>query len=87
MTILGDQVSLADFAFLPFLVPWEFVIKRCIELKPDETQETLTAPYPKLQAFYKAMKAQPYTTAVNYTDEALAKFIQIHKTKDQSANF
>ncbi|VDL57947.1 unnamed protein product, partial [Hymenolepis diminuta] len=73
-------------ALAPFLNGWKCVLQRIASLTSEITEASIASSYPKLNAYRELMQQQPYAKATEFSDDEYAKFVEIYRAKDASAD-
>nr|VZI21039.1 unnamed protein product [Spirometra erinaceieuropaei] len=76
--LVGEKLSLADLAVLPFLNAWDLLMSRLMKLDDasDANVETVSAQWPKIQKYRQLMSRKSYIMKTAFQDDDFATFAE-----------
>nr|VZI48929.1 unnamed protein product [Spirometra erinaceieuropaei] len=86
--LLGEKLSLADLALIPFLTAWGFVMNRLLVVDDASGAgvETVASQWPNVLKYRQLMNQKPYIMKTTFSDDEFANFADAYGLKKPAAN-
>ncbi|BHF79455.1 Glutathione S-transferase omega-1 [Sparganum proliferum] len=81
--LLGEKLSLADLALIPFLTAWGLVMNRLliVDGAPSAGVEAVASQWPNVLKYRQLMNQKPYIMKTSFQDDDFAKLVDAHVWK------